>query len=133
MSPLLTRPKCGAMQHYLALVRLLGSPKCVLGQRRNGSEDIRSLVSSQVIDTLPDSSVELGQSGGSMSKSNQSGTSHLDQEGARLLLNQQQFGRAAQAYASSPIHSQGPDLKWIVEEAVLSGQELVVDVATGTG
>jgi SAM-dependent methyltransferase len=63
----------------------------------------------------------------------QSDTPHPGEEGAHLPLIQQCFGPAAQAYASSTIHSQGPDLGWLVEAAALSGKELVVDVATGTG
>src|SRR5713101_5956921 len=68
-----------------------------------------------------------------MPETNQSDTPQPAQESAYLRLSQLQFGPAAQAYASSPIHSQGADLKWIVEAAALSGKELVVDVATGTG
>jgi len=68
-----------------------------------------------------------------MSKTNQSDPSHQAQESAHLRLLQQRFGPAAPAYASSTIHSQGLDLDWIVEAAALSGKELVVDVATGTG
>lgn len=68
-----------------------------------------------------------------MPGNNQSESVHPAQERAHLRLLQQQFGPAAQAYASSPIHAQGPDLEWIVEAAALSGQDLVVDVATGTG
>ena len=68
-----------------------------------------------------------------MPGTNQSDTPHPAQESAQLRLSQQQFGPAAQAYASSIYHSQGPDLQWIVEAAALSGKELVVDVATGTG
>jgi SAM-dependent methyltransferase len=68
-----------------------------------------------------------------VSKTNQSDTSHPAEEGAHLLLIQQCFGPTAQAYATSPIHSQGPDLDWMVEAAALSGKERIVDVATGTG
>lgn len=67
-----------------------------------------------------------------MSESNQSGA-NLAQERAHLHLLQQRFGTTAQAYASSTVHSQGPDLDWMVEAAALSGKEMVVDVATGTG
>jgi SAM-dependent methyltransferase len=68
-----------------------------------------------------------------MPETNQSDTSHPSQERADLLVIQERFGPAAQAYANSPIHSQGPDLDWLVEAAGLTGTELVVDVATGTG
>jgi SAM-dependent methyltransferase len=68
-----------------------------------------------------------------MSEIKHSETVYPAQESAHLRLLQQQFGPAAQAYASSPIHAQGPDLEWIVAAAALSGKELVVDVATGTG
>jgi len=68
-----------------------------------------------------------------MPETNQSDTPHPAQEGADLLFIQQRFGPAAQAYASSTIHSQGPDLDWLVEAAALTGKGLVVDVATGTG
>jgi ubiquinone/menaquinone biosynthesis C-methylase UbiE len=68
-----------------------------------------------------------------MPETDQSDVPHPAQENAHLLLIQQRFAPTAQAYASSVIHSQGPDLEWIVEAAALTGRELVVDVATGTG
>ncbi len=46
---------------------------------------------------------------------------------------QSRFGIAAQDYVTSAVHAQGPDLSWLVEAAALSGNELVVDVGTGTG
>jgi ubiquinone/menaquinone biosynthesis C-methylase UbiE len=51
----------------------------------------------------------------------------------RSNLVQDSFGAAAQAYTSSKVHASGPDLGWVVEAAALSGDELVVDVGTGTG
>jgi len=68
-----------------------------------------------------------------MSETNDNDTSHTTKENEHLLLVQHRFGVTAQAYASSTVHSQGPDLDWIVEVATLTGNELVVDVATGTG
>ncbi|MDQ2904367.1 MAG: methyltransferase domain-containing protein [Ktedonobacteraceae bacterium] len=68
-----------------------------------------------------------------MSETNQYDTLQQAQEREHRLLVQQRFGATAQAYASSTVHSQGPDLDWIVEAAALTGKELVVDVATGTG
>ena len=46
---------------------------------------------------------------------------------------QSRFGVAAQDYVTSAVHAQGPDLPWLVEAAALTGNELVVDVGTGTG
>jgi SAM-dependent methyltransferase len=68
-----------------------------------------------------------------MPETTSSDTPQPDLERAQLRLAQQQFGPAALAYASSPVHAHGPDLEWIVEAAALSGKEFVVDVATGTG
>jgi ubiquinone/menaquinone biosynthesis C-methylase UbiE len=48
-------------------------------------------------------------------------------------LVQQRFGATAQAYATSSVHASGPDLQWLVEAAALTGQECVVDLATGAG
>jgi len=48
-------------------------------------------------------------------------------------LIQSRFGVAAKDYVTSSVHAQGPDLLWLVEAAALTGNELVVDVATGTG
>lgn len=48
-------------------------------------------------------------------------------------LVQQRFGATAQAYATSTVHANGPDLQWLVEAAKLTGQECVVDLATGAG
>jgi ubiquinone/menaquinone biosynthesis C-methylase UbiE len=68
-----------------------------------------------------------------MSDANQFDTTRQSYEKEHMLLVQRRFGATAQSYASSAVHSQGPDLEWIVEAAALSGKELVVDVATGTG
>ena len=68
-----------------------------------------------------------------MPETNQSDIPHQAQESVHLLLVQQRFGTTAQAYTSSTVHSQGPDLDWMVEVAALSGKERIVDVATGTG
>jgi ubiquinone/menaquinone biosynthesis C-methylase UbiE len=77
--------------------------------------------------------ITLFQGEGPMPETDQSDAPQPAQESAQLRLLQQRFGPAAQAYVSSAIHSQGPDLEWIVEAAALTGRELVVDVATGTG
>jgi ubiquinone/menaquinone biosynthesis C-methylase UbiE len=68
-----------------------------------------------------------------MSDTDQHDTPHHTPESEQTLLVQRRFGATAQAYATSTVHSQGPDLDWIVEAAALSGKEQVVDVATGTG
>ncbi len=68
-----------------------------------------------------------------MSDTNQHGNPHHTHESEQILLVQRNFGATAQAYATSTVHSQGPDLDWIVEAAALTGNEQVVDVATGTG
>jgi ubiquinone/menaquinone biosynthesis C-methylase UbiE len=46
---------------------------------------------------------------------------------------QQQFGKNASSYVSSPIHKDGKDLTKIVEMAKLNGQEVLLDIATGGG
>jgi len=46
---------------------------------------------------------------------------------------QRQFGAAAGNYVVSPVHSGGPTLDAIVERAVLTGKERVLDVGTGAG
>jgi ubiquinone/menaquinone biosynthesis C-methylase UbiE len=56
----------------------------------------------------------------------------LDQNERNQLI-QRRFGATAQNYVTSAVHAQGPDLAWIVEAAVLTGSEQIVDVATGTG
>jgi hypothetical protein len=66
-----------------------------------------------------------------MSETNQFDPTQQAQAGEQLV--QRRFGATAQAYARSAVHSQGPDLAWIAEAAALTGKELVVDVATGTG
>jgi SAM-dependent methyltransferase len=48
-------------------------------------------------------------------------------------LVQSQFGATAQSYVTSPIHAHGDDLKLLVDLARLSGDERVLDVATGGG
>ncbi|GIP39989.1 methyltransferase [Paenibacillus sp. J31TS4] len=48
-------------------------------------------------------------------------------------LAMQQFGAHAGHYVTSALHAQGPDLKWLVEQAALSGTERLLDVATGGG
>ncbi|GCE30558.1 hypothetical protein KDA_60420 [Dictyobacter alpinus] len=48
-------------------------------------------------------------------------------------LIQQRFGVAASDYVGSSVHSQGPDLDWLVQAAELKGSEVVVDLATGAG
>lgn len=54
-------------------------------------------------------------------------------ENERNRLIQSNFGVAARDYVTSAVHAQGPDLAWVVEAAALHGEEVVVDVATGTG
>lgn len=44
-----------------------------------------------------------------------------------------QFGRSAYSYVSSEIHSKGGDLKILVDMAYTTGEEEVLDVATGGG
>lgn len=68
-----------------------------------------------------------------MPETNQYERSQEAQQREQQRLVQQQFGATAQAYARSALHSQGPDLGWIAQAAALTGKELVVDVATGTG
>ncbi|MEH7276408.1 class I SAM-dependent methyltransferase [Neobacillus vireti] len=46
---------------------------------------------------------------------------------------QQQFGKNAASYVSSPIHKDGKDLVKMVEMADLTGQEVMLDIATGGG
>jgi ubiquinone/menaquinone biosynthesis C-methylase UbiE len=46
---------------------------------------------------------------------------------------QQQFGKNATSYVSSPIHKDGKDLVKMVEMAEITGQEVLLDIATGGG
>jgi ubiquinone/menaquinone biosynthesis C-methylase UbiE len=46
---------------------------------------------------------------------------------------QQQFGKNAASYVSSPIHKDGKDLLKMVEIAEVTGQEVLLDIATGGG
>ncbi|MEH7254706.1 methyltransferase domain-containing protein [Neobacillus niacini] len=46
---------------------------------------------------------------------------------------QQQFGKNAASYVSSPIHKDGKDLVKMVEMAIVNGQEHLLDIATGGG
>lgn len=57
----------------------------------------------------------------------------ISQQAGGQNLVQHNFGAAAQAYVTSAVHANGKDLAWIVEAAALTGQETVVDIATGTG
>lgn len=50
--------------------------------------------------------------------------------GARI---QERFGRAAAAYAVSPVHRGGPDLDALIAAAKLSGRERVLDLGCGPG
>ena len=54
-------------------------------------------------------------------------------ENAQNQLIQNNFGAAAQDYVTSTTHADGPDLKWLIKDAGLQGDEIVIDVATGTG
>jgi ubiquinone/menaquinone biosynthesis C-methylase UbiE len=44
-----------------------------------------------------------------------------------------QFGAVAAAYATSAVHSSGPDLRALVEAAALNGTEQVLDMGCGAG
>jgi ubiquinone/menaquinone biosynthesis C-methylase UbiE len=46
---------------------------------------------------------------------------------------QQQFGKNATSYVSSPIHKDGKDLLMMVRMAEVNGQESLLDIATGGG
>ncbi|MEH7546549.1 class I SAM-dependent methyltransferase [Neobacillus vireti] len=46
---------------------------------------------------------------------------------------QQQFGKSADFYVSSPIHKDGKDLQKLIEIAEVTGKEELLDVATGGG
>lgn len=46
---------------------------------------------------------------------------------------QQQFGKNADSYVSSPIHKDGKDLQKLLHMAALTGNEKLLDVATGGG
>lgn len=46
---------------------------------------------------------------------------------------QEQFGKNAASYVSSPIHKEGKDLLKMVEMANVTGQEVMLDIATGGG
>lgn len=46
---------------------------------------------------------------------------------------QQQFGKNAASYVSSPIHKDGKDLLKMIEMAEVNGQDVLLDVATGGG
>jgi len=46
---------------------------------------------------------------------------------------QKQFGKSADSYVSSPIHKEGKDLQKLVEMAQLTGDEKLLDIATGGG
>jgi ubiquinone/menaquinone biosynthesis C-methylase UbiE len=46
---------------------------------------------------------------------------------------QQQFGKNAASYVSSPIHKDGKDLVKMIEMAEVTGQEVLLDIATGGG
>ncbi|MCQ6280348.1 class I SAM-dependent methyltransferase [Bacillus sp. EB600] len=46
---------------------------------------------------------------------------------------QQQFGKSAASYVTSPIHKDGKDLQKLVKLASINGQEEVLDIATGGG
>ncbi|WP_328053418.1 hypothetical protein [Neobacillus cucumis] len=46
---------------------------------------------------------------------------------------QQQFGKNADSYVSSPIHKDGKDLQKLLYMAALTGNEKLLDVATGGG
>jgi ubiquinone/menaquinone biosynthesis C-methylase UbiE len=71
--------------------------------------------------------------GKTMSDTNLHNPSQDAAERAKLQQIQNNFGVAAADYVTSKVHAQGPDLAWLVEAAVLTGTERVLDVATGGG
>jgi ubiquinone/menaquinone biosynthesis C-methylase UbiE len=54
-------------------------------------------------------------------------------EQEKLQLIQSRFGAVAADYVTSKVHASGQDLTWLVEAAALTGNERVLDVATGGG
>jgi ubiquinone/menaquinone biosynthesis C-methylase UbiE len=46
---------------------------------------------------------------------------------------QQQFGQSAESYVSSPIHKEGKDLQIMLSFAEMTGNEELLDIATGGG
>lgn len=46
---------------------------------------------------------------------------------------QHQFGKSADSYVSSAIHKDGPDLQKLLDMAAITGEEDLLDVATGGG
>jgi ubiquinone/menaquinone biosynthesis C-methylase UbiE len=46
---------------------------------------------------------------------------------------QQQFGKSAEAYVTSPIHKNGKDLQKLLEIAIITGDDELLDIATGGG
>jgi ubiquinone/menaquinone biosynthesis C-methylase UbiE len=46
---------------------------------------------------------------------------------------QQQFGKSADLYVNSPIHKDGKDLQKLIDIAEITGEEVLLDVATGGG
>ena len=46
---------------------------------------------------------------------------------------QQQFGKSADSYVSSPIHKEGKDLQRLLQMVTATGEEELLDVATGGG
>ena len=46
---------------------------------------------------------------------------------------QQQFGKSADSYVSSPIHKEGKDLQTLLQMVSATGEEELLDVATGGG
>ncbi|MGH2498941.1 MAG: hypothetical protein ACRDF0_02435, partial [Candidatus Limnocylindria bacterium] len=54
-------------------------------------------------------------------------------EGSALRRVREQFGRNAQAYATSAQHARGKDLARLVALAAPRGTERFLDVATGAG
>ncbi len=68
-----------------------------------------------------------------MSNSYQQGIPGDRDEHASHAMVQHNFGAVAQNYVTSNVHANGLDLEWLKEAAALTGKELVVDVATGTG
>ncbi len=68
-----------------------------------------------------------------MSEINQQNISQDAATRAKLQQVQSNFGAAAADYVTSKVHASGQDLSWLVEAAVLTGTERVLDIATGGG
>ena len=68
-----------------------------------------------------------------MSDSEQQNIAQYTAEQEKMRQVQSQFGAVAAQYVTSKVHASGEDLAWLVEAAALTGNERVLDVATGGG